>query len=384
MRIAFVSVTAGAPWGGSEEHWFAAACAALKEGHNVAVSVYRWRQGVPQVESLKQAGARLFYRPRPRFNRLQNLCLRLCRPFSWLDGFRPDVICINQGGIVDVCALTDGWLLAQRLMASAVPFILLSHGTPEHVSPDTLVRERCQRFFPAAHYLGFDARRTLEIAERQLALDLPNGIVVSNPTKLVSHDLLPWPRFPPRLAIVGRVETSVKGHDVLLEALSQVSWRAEDWRLRVHGDGDDFGYVRELASFYGLQDQVELRGHVSDIAAIWKENHLAIVASRNESAPLALVEAMICGRPALATDVGGIREFLDDGETGFLVEAAHVHYLRRALERAWSQMTRWEEMGKRAHSVIMARIDPDPGKSLLDLLKGAPARKSAGSAQLVG
>jgi glycosyltransferase involved in cell wall biosynthesis len=377
MRIAIVSVMAGAPWGGSEEHWCAAAHVALQERHDVAVSVYRWPERVAKVQALAAAGARVYYRPAPRFHRFHNLYLRLRHPFAWLDRFRPDVVCINQGGVVDVCALTDGWLLAQWLLHSGTPFVLLSHGTPEHMLPPSLVRSRCQRLFPMARYLAFDCRRTLAITERQLAQRLPNGIVVQNPINLSSTASLPWPSWPPRLAIVGRLQPSVKGHDVLLEALSRVSWRNQDWKLQVYGTGEDLPYVQELASFYGLEGRIEFRGHVTDIAQIWRENHLAIVASRNESAPLALVEAMICGRPAVATDVGGIREFLQDGQTGFLAEAAHVDYLRRALERAWNQAARWEEMGKRAHAAAMSRLDPNPGWSLLKLLMDAAFPKSA-------
>jgi glycosyltransferase involved in cell wall biosynthesis len=384
MKIAFISVTTGAPWGGSEEHWCAAAQVALREGHDVAVSVYRWPERVAKVQALGAAGAQVHYRPAPRFHRLHNLYLRLHRPFAWLDRFRPDVVCINQGGVVDVCALTDGWLLAQWLLHSGTPFVLLSHGTPEHVLPPSLVRSRCQRFYPMAKYLAFDCRRTLEITERQLAQRLPKGIVVQNPINLSSTALLPWPSWPPRLAIVGRVQPSVKGHDVLLEALSRVSWRSEDWKLRVYGAGEDLPYVQELASFYGLQGRTEFRGHVTDIAQIWRENHLAVVASRNESAPLALVEAMICGRPAVATDVGGIREHLQDGGTGFLVEAAHADYLDRALERAWSHRACWEEMGRRAHAAAMSRLDHDPGKTLLNLLIESVARPAGIPSRLAG
>jgi glycosyltransferase involved in cell wall biosynthesis len=384
MRIAFVSVTGGAPWGGSEEHWCAAAHVALHEGHQVAVSVYRWPERVPKVKALGVAGAQIHYRPAPRFHRFHNLYLRLRHPFAWLDCFRPDVVCINQGGVVDVCALTDGWLLAQSLLHSGTPFVLLSHGTPEYALPPSLVRCRCQRFFPRAKYVAFDCRRTLEITERQLAQRLPNGIVVQNPTNLATTALLPWPSWPPRLAIVGRVQPSVKGHDLLLEALNRVSWRSEDWKLRVYGTGEDLPYVQELASFYELKERIEFRGHVTDIAQVWRENHLAIVASRNESAPLALVEAMICGRPTVATDVGGIREFLQDGDNGFLAEAAHVDYLRRALERAWSQIARWEGMGKRAHAAAMSRMDHNPGKTLLNLLIESAARPAAIPSRLAG
>ena len=101
---------------------------------------------------------------------------------------------------------------------------------------------------------------------------------------------------------------------------------------------------------------------------MWAENHLLVLPSRVESAPLALVEAMLCGRPAVVTDVGGMTEWVQEADTGYVAEAPTAQSVGAALERAWQNRARWPELGRRAHRVAIGRYDPVPGASLLQLL----------------
>ena len=77
---------------------------------------------------------------------------------------------------------------------------------------------------------------------------------------------------------------------------------------------------------------------------------MLVLPSRYEGLPLALVEAMWCGRPAVVTDVGGNAEVCSDGETGFLSVAPTVELLDEALERAWAQRDNWQAMGRVARA----------------------------------
>ena len=86
---------------------------------------------------------------------------------------------------------------------------------------------------------------------------------------------------------------------------------------------------------------------------------------------MSLVEAMLCGRPAVATDVGGVRRWIDDHRTGFLSEAPTSFSLGQALERAWQARDRWPAIGAAAHDFAVEQTDPQPGNTLLRLLEGA-------------
>lgn len=90
------------------------------------------------------------------------------------------------------------------------------------------------------------------------------------------------------------------------------------------------------------------KGYVQDVAHIWKANHFLLLPSRIEGQSLALIEAMWCSRGAVVTDVGGARELITDGETGFMAAFPNVLHIDAALEKAWSRREEWEKIGKNA------------------------------------
>src|SRR4029450_7098540 len=114
--------------------------------------------------------------------------------------------------------------------------------------------------------------------------------------------------------------------------------------------------------------RTEFLGHVEDIRALWAENHLLVLPSRAEGTPLALVEAMLCGRPAVVTDVGGNAEWIAEPETGFVAEAPTAKSFGAALERAWQARDHWQKLGMQAHNKASQKFDSSSGRSLLNVV----------------
>src|SRR5262249_6902903 len=82
----------------------------------------------------------------------------------------------------------------------------------------------------------------------------------------------------------------------------------------------------------------------------------------------ALVEAMLCGRPAVVTDIGGNAEWVSEPRNGFIAEAPSPSSFGAAMERAWQARESWNEKGLDAHRDALSLQDPEPGRTIVRML----------------
>jgi glycosyltransferase involved in cell wall biosynthesis len=371
MRICIVSTTFHDSWGGSEELWVRTAHEALDQGHEVGLVLKQWPETQAPVRKLQCRGARVFFRTVNLGRRWSRAFEYLIHPFPSIIRWSPEAILINQAGLYDLMYRNDVHWLVGKLK---IPYTVVIHQVYEFQFPigHESFRERIASFCLGAHRVAFVAEGNRKGAERQLGIDLPNACVVRNPTNLVGNEIAPWPPGGTmRLACAGRWIVDDKGQDILLECLAADPWRSRDWELRLYGKGRDEQYLKKLARCRGIADRVVFKGQVADVRSIWQDNHLNVMASRNEGTPLALVEAMLCGRPSVVSDVGGNAEWVAEPHSGFVAEAPSVRSFAAALERSWAARTDWEAIGKAARHTALGLIDPQPGKSLLEIVTAA-------------
>ncbi len=189
---------------------------------------------------------------------------------------------------------------------------------------------------------------------------------------LVSGNPLPWPANEDRsikLACVARLETGEKGQDILLHVLARQRWRNRNLSVSFFGAGQNGEALRDLARRLALKN-VDFPGFVSDVESIWKTNHALVLPSRTEGLPLALIEAMMCGRFGIVTNEGGTSEVVEEGRTGFIASAAKVDELDHAMERAWVVREEWESIGKAAGKAVRTMVPLNPVASFTAKLLG--------------
>jgi glycosyltransferase involved in cell wall biosynthesis len=121
---------------------------------------------------------------------------------------------------------------------------------------------------------------------------------------------------PPRLLMVARFAAQ-KDHATLFRALATLL--ELDWRLDLVGSGPLEESVRVLARSLGLSDRVQFLGTREDVPDLIATSQLYLLISHWEGFPRSILEALRGGVPVVATDVGGVREAVIDGETGFVV-----------------------------------------------------------------
>jgi len=373
-HIAFIS--SNFTWGGSEILWSAAAERLARSGHCVSVYKNRLPRGEGGVPALRAAGCRLVELARFPFlpNKLYSF-VAMFTPYLSV-GYqairlhlslklrrRPDLIVLSQGGN------HDGWLLGGVCRRFGVPYVLICQKATDLYWPQDRWLAEVRAIYAGTRHAFFVSEHNRRLTEEQIGRRLPNASVVRNPF------LVPWESAPPwpdsgsglRLACVGRLYPKEKGQDILLRVLASDKWRGRPVSLTFYGDGEQRQGLEAMAGLLGLTN-VTFAGYEHDVASIWARNHALVLPSRAEGLPLVLVEAMLCARVAIVTDIAGNGEVIDDGRTGFIADAAAEKSFDEALERAWERRGEWPAIGAAAAVEIRRRVPRDPGGSLAEAL----------------
>jgi glycosyltransferase involved in cell wall biosynthesis len=168
----------------------------------------------------------------------------------------------------------------------------------------------------------------------------PQVLVMSDPV-VRAEDVAPGPprrdwSGETRLLTVGRMDPE-KNPLLLVRALAELE-REEPGRyvLSWIGSGPLEDEVRGLASALGVADRLELLGWMPFDQALldrYRQAHLFVHVSLTEGVPRVLYEALACGTPIVATDVGGVARALDDGEAALLVPPDNLDALLAAIRR---------------------------------------------------
>ena len=124
----------------------------------------------------------------------------------------------------------------------------------------------------------------------------------------------------------------VKGHAVLVDALSMVPCDARPV-VAVAGTGSEEARLRDRIRTRGVENHVRLLGYRSDVPDLLAAADVYVMPSLSEGLPMAMIEAMLAGRPVLASDVGGIPELIPSAEFGVLVPPGDPTALKDALIR---------------------------------------------------
>jgi len=141
----------------------------------------------------------------------------------------------------------------------------------------------------------------------------------------------------------------VKGHEDLLEAFATVAKQKPDIWLALAGQGQLREKLEQQGARLGVQQNVLFLGNVADVPSLLRAADGAVLPTREtgrgEACPLALLEAMACGLPVVATDSGGPREIVESGVTGWLVPPRDPERLAQALRDLVSSPDRRAEYG---------------------------------------
>jgi glycosyltransferase involved in cell wall biosynthesis len=288
---------------------------------------------------------------------------------SWLRGQKPDLVCVSNSGII------DGLEFLEKCAAHDLPFASIIQANGEGMWPMDHQAERLIDVYAKARRVFFVSEQNRRLFETQLGFDLTNAEVVRNPANVRYEASLPWPDDGQglRLACVGRLEPNAKGQDLIFQVLATDVWKSRPVALSLYGAGTIEKSLPRLATKLGIDHCVSFIGHVADIEQVWATHHALVLTSRFEGLPISIVEAILCARPSIVTDVAGNAEMVEDGVSGFVAPAPTVRFVAEALERAWERRGDWQQMGKAARQRVESLVPKDAigvfGQKLLDCIR---------------
>ncbi|HOU37040.1 MAG TPA: glycosyltransferase, partial [Candidatus Omnitrophota bacterium] len=166
------------------------------------------------------------------------------------------------------------------------------------------------------------------------------------------------------VGIVGRL-VPIKNHRMFLDAAALVHRKIAGIRFLVVGDGEERGNLEAYARDAAI-DCVDFSGWSNDLKQVYSGLDLVVLTSINEGTPVSVIEAMACGRPVIATDVGGVRDLfgpvqkeisLPEGmfrlcERGILVPSNDSRSLAAAIAFMYENAAARREMGTAGRAYV--------------------------------
>ena len=218
-------------------------------------------------------------------------------------------------------------------------------------------------------YNGLDAARVavaegLSRDERLAALKLPNDA----PRRFVT--------------IVANLEHDVKDHPTFLRAAKRVSESVADAAFVLAGEGRLAPDLRRQAEELGIGRETFFTGRCTHVAELLSISDVCVLSSKAEGFSNSILEYMAAGRPVVVTDVGGAREAVTEGETGYLVAAGDDETMAARIVSLLKEPERARAMGERGRQTIERKFSCEAQlKNTLDLYHDLLSRDRRRAAQ---
>jgi glycosyltransferase involved in cell wall biosynthesis len=160
----------------------------------------------------------------------------------------------------------------------------------------------------------------------------------------------------PAVGSVGHLRPE-KAFEVLVEAAAELCPDRPDLTVLIAGEGRERAALEALIEARGLAGRVRLLGARDDVPDLLAALDVAVCCSDFEGGPLSVMEYMEAGLPVVATDVGGLPELVEEGDTGLLVPPRDPTALAAALNRLLADPGLRGRMGERAREERRRRWD---------------------------
>jgi|GEM_PF-66557 len=292
------------------------------------------------------------------FHRLQIFTwafVQLLRSLLWMEVDLVHLHISERGSVLrnGICAVLAGWFRK--------PVVIHTHGCEFHIFYDRLpqwAKRSVASIFQRSAYVIALSESWKTYYTSACNLKPSQAIVLYNP--IVVPATIPERTGGQKIRFVflGRIGQRKGAFDVIHAIARLPESQRERIELLLAGDGE-VNQARELVDSLGLQDCVKLLGWIDAETRnqLLSDSDVFVLPSYNEGLPIALLEAMAWGLPAITTPVGGIPEVVDQ-KNGFLVEPGNVEQIAAAMQTLIENESLRLAMGSNGrHRVAPLNID---------------------------
>jgi glycosyltransferase involved in cell wall biosynthesis len=222
-----------------------------------------------------------------------------------------------------------GRLAAKRAGTPVILSAIHSTGWPDHIN---WLNRRLTRLTDA--FIAVAAPHGEHLVEKEgfpraKVRVIPNGVDVERfrprpESRAAVRAALGVPRDAPVCGIVAALRPE-KNHELFLHAAAEVRSEHPDARFLIIGDGPRRGELEQLAAKLDVAGAVHFLGSRSDVEELLPAMDVFALTSHNEANPVSILEAMACGVPVVASDVGSVSESVESEITGYLASPGAVN-----------------------------------------------------------
>ncbi|UOD27833.1 glycosyltransferase family 4 protein [Massilia violaceinigra] len=345
-------------FGGAERHLVALATGLAQRGHKVAVAYLK--DSAELAPDLEKGGVAPLFCCHAKGGVDMGALKRLT---GLIDDLAPDLV-IATSQYSQMCATMAGWRARRRPPQA---FICHSMGVVRRGASARLRFIVYRQFYRTAACVifiselqrGFFAKLGVGLRRSEVVhngVDLGHfsaGLVAQQASALrAQHGVKPH-ELVIGLCAIFREE---KRHGDLLDALARLRAQGVAARAVLVGDGVTRAQIEARIDALGLREAVLLAGFQQDVRPFIGMCDVMTLTSHDENFPIATLEYMALGKPLVSSDVGGMREQVEDGVNGLLYPAGDVNALTAALTRL-SDPALCARLGQGALASVRARFD---------------------------
>lgn len=264
----------------------------------------------------------------------------------------------NKTDLVYAQSLTEKLLLTPWLLLANIPVIWM-----EHLQIENWLRRNPY----LSLYRWLSRRVTVVTVSQGVAAQLAEIGVPQHHIKVIYNgidvrEFMPSSHPANNPIVLGTAARIAIEKDIatVLTALAAVKKNGHQFRYKIAGTGDQLESLKAQAKQLGLEKEVEFLGFQQDIKQFLQAIDIFILTSfRRESFGIAVAEAMATGKPAIVSDIAGLQEVVDNGNTGIVVPPQDSQALAMAITELLTDDKKRQAMGKASRQRIVENFSQE-------------------------